>query len=351
MTVHVVAAIRALEHDVAAHEHLAVAGERDRRVPVEAPSQNPRGKLAVRFGVGRHVRGLAGARVPKVDLPGVGVRRRRPDQVGVLRIDDRPHAVARPHRIPVAIHHADAVGRRRRAAPRVVVLQPYADAVIQRLRPQADVIRLRKRQIVGLPEVRAAVGREDHAFVAAVDDAPSVGRPPDRVIVPAGSGRDRMERAAAVGAHRENQRHVDQAVGVRRIDEDAAEVEGARAEIRAVRHASPRRAAVVGAPQFARPRLHRGVDPAAAPGRQADTAGEARRQAVTNEFAPRRAAVVGAIDAALRTAAIEPPRSAANLPHAGEQRRRPAGSAHERRHAARRPGVERARPVSAGVAR
>src|ERR1700693_1166266 len=66
---------------------------------------------------------------------------------------------------------------------------------------------------------------------------------------------------------------------------------------------------------------------------------------------PGRAVVVRSKDAAPRSAAVEPPRRARKLPHAGKKRRGAIGNAHQRRDAAGWTNVERTRPMCAAVAR
>src|SRR5579884_387851 len=137
-------------------------------------------------------------------------------------------------------------------------------------------------------------------------------------------------------------------VRVGRSDEDVREVERTRAEIRAVRHRSPGRPAVVGPPELAMLRLDLRVDAPAAPCRDADLPDHAGREAAA-QLPPRQAVVVRAVDAVLGTAARERPRPPAKAPHPGEQRRGPVGTAREIRRTGREPEPERVLPTQAAV--
>ena len=343
-------AVGAAEENVSADERGAVGGKRERRVPVEAMGQ--RREFVLRGArVGRHLARLLRAHVVDVHLAGIAVRRRGPHEVRIAGIEQRPHAVAGTGGIPVAVEHADAVVAGRRPAPRAVVLQPDTHRVRRHHAVESDVVRLRDRQRVRLRPVPRAVGGEHHAFVARHGEPPSVGGEPHVVIVPARVRRDRFERARAVGAQRKDERHADDAVAVRRVDVQPAEIERPRADESIVRHGAPCVAAVVRAPNVTVLRLDDRVHATARRGRHADAAGDPVRQPVSGQLAPRRAAVVGTVEPAVRAAAAHRPRLPPELPQAREQRRRTVGHAREIGRTARRAGVQRARPVRAAVVR
>ena len=205
----------------------------------------------------------------------------------------------------------------------------------------ADVIELAPRQRRREPGF-AAVGRDVHAAVVAVEDAARILRiDPDVMMIAVVRPLDALEGLAAVDALEQRHLRAPDDVGVARIDGEGGVVKGALADGALIVDELPGIAAVVAAEQSALVRLDEGVD-APAIGRRdgdADLAPDAFGQPLgvflafrrvlaeigrivgrrRDELRPVLAAVARDVQAAARSAADQLPRPPPRLPQAGEQ--------------------------------
>lgn len=174
-----------LEHDIAAEEGEAGAQwrERERRFPVEAvPHARKRTAVRVRH-LGRNIDIFARGAGEDAELP---IDRRDadvPDGIGPAGLRPGPRAVAVIADVAPSLGPDTVRGEAvRRPAKRIVILQAAA-YVVRRAIVEADVVRLRDRQVCAPIPCGPAVERDRRAAVVRVDHALAVACDPQAVVV------------------------------------------------------------------------------------------------------------------------------------------------------------------------